>query len=135
MRKKYGDQRFLGASLGSATGGRTAERPRLCLAEHRESKRRIHHLRKNIAVEEAVHTETSIHRFSTECNIVALPSLGYSDLGLLFLNLVDFKGIRTGIAFSVRTRTPEGRIRSEASGRVLSQERLGRLHHRYNRAA
>ena len=31
--------------------------------------------------------------------------------------------------------TPEGRIRSEASARVLSQERLGGLHHRYNRAA
>ena len=31
--------------------------------------------------------------------------------------------------------TPEGRIRSEASGRVLAQERLGGLHHRYNRAA
>jgi transposase InsO family protein len=31
--------------------------------------------------------------------------------------------------------TPEGRIRSKASGRVLSQERLGGLHHRYNRAA
>ena len=31
--------------------------------------------------------------------------------------------------------TPEGRIRSEALGRVLSQERLGGLHHRYNRAA
>ena len=31
--------------------------------------------------------------------------------------------------------TPEGRIRSQASGRVLSQERLGGLHHRYNRAA
>jgi putative transposase len=31
--------------------------------------------------------------------------------------------------------TPEGRIRSEASGRVLSQKRLGGLHHRYNRAA
>jgi hypothetical protein len=31
--------------------------------------------------------------------------------------------------------TPVGRIRSEASGRVLSQERLGGLHHRYNRAA
>jgi putative transposase len=30
--------------------------------------------------------------------------------------------------------TPEGRIRSEASGPVLSQERL-RGHHRYNRAA
>src|SRR4029077_2480233 len=34
--------------------GRTAERPRLCLAEHRDSKRRMHHLRKNIAVEEAL---------------------------------------------------------------------------------
>jgi putative transposase len=31
--------------------------------------------------------------------------------------------------------TPDGRIRSAASGRVLSQERLGGLHHRYNRAA
>jgi putative transposase len=31
--------------------------------------------------------------------------------------------------------TPEGRIRSEASGRVLAQERPGGLHHRYNRAA
>ena len=31
--------------------------------------------------------------------------------------------------------TPEGRIRSVASGRVHSQERLGGLHHRYNRAA
>src|SRR5712671_886662 len=31
--------------------------------------------------------------------------------------------------------TPDGRIRSVASGRVLSQERLGGLHHRYNRAA
>ena len=31
--------------------------------------------------------------------------------------------------------TPDGRIRSEASGRVLSQERLGGLHHRYHRAA
>ena len=31
--------------------------------------------------------------------------------------------------------TPEGRIRSEPSGRVLSQERHGGLHHRYNRAA
>ena len=31
--------------------------------------------------------------------------------------------------------TPDGRIRSEASGRVLSQERLGGLHHGYNRAA
>jgi transposase InsO family protein len=31
--------------------------------------------------------------------------------------------------------TPDGRIRSVASGRVHSQERLGGLHHRYNRAA
>jgi hypothetical protein len=31
--------------------------------------------------------------------------------------------------------TPGGRIRSEASGRVLAQERVGGLHHRYNRAA
>jgi putative transposase len=31
--------------------------------------------------------------------------------------------------------TPEGRIRSVASGPVLSEERLGGLHHRYNRAA
>jgi putative transposase len=31
--------------------------------------------------------------------------------------------------------TPDGRIRSAARGRVLSQERLGGLHHRYNRAA
>ena len=31
--------------------------------------------------------------------------------------------------------TPNGRIRSVASGRVLSQERLGGLHHRYDRAA
>ena len=31
--------------------------------------------------------------------------------------------------------TPEGRIRSVASGRILSHERLGGLHHRYDRAA
>jgi len=31
--------------------------------------------------------------------------------------------------------TPDGRTRSAASGRVHSQERLGGLHHRYNRAA
>jgi hypothetical protein len=31
--------------------------------------------------------------------------------------------------------TPDGRTRSVASGRVFSQERLGGLHHRYNRAA
>ena len=31
--------------------------------------------------------------------------------------------------------TPDGRIRSVASGLVLSQMRLGGLHHRYNRAA
>jgi putative transposase len=31
--------------------------------------------------------------------------------------------------------TPNGRTRSVASGRVLAQERLGGLHHRYDRAA
>jgi hypothetical protein len=31
--------------------------------------------------------------------------------------------------------TPDGRIRSVASGQVLAQERLGGLHHRYDRAA
>ena len=31
--------------------------------------------------------------------------------------------------------TPNSRIRSVASGRVLSQEQLGGLHHRYDRAA
>ena len=31
--------------------------------------------------------------------------------------------------------TPNGRTRSRASGRILSQERLGGLHHRYDRAA
>lgn len=31
--------------------------------------------------------------------------------------------------------TPNGRTRSRASGRILSQERLGGLHHRYARAA
>ena len=31
--------------------------------------------------------------------------------------------------------TPEGRIRSVASGRILSEERIGGLHHRYDRAA
>jgi hypothetical protein len=31
--------------------------------------------------------------------------------------------------------TPNGRIRSVASGRVLSEERLGGLHHRHDRAA
>ena len=31
--------------------------------------------------------------------------------------------------------TPNGRIRSIASGRVLAQERVGGLHHRYDRAA
>ena len=31
--------------------------------------------------------------------------------------------------------TPDCRIRSVASGRVLAQERLGGLHHRYDRAA
>lgn len=54
MLKKYGEQRFIGASLGSATGGRTAERPRFCLTEHPGSKCRIHHPYKNIAVEKAL---------------------------------------------------------------------------------
>ena len=31
--------------------------------------------------------------------------------------------------------TPEGRIRSVASGRILSEERIGGQHHRYDRAA
>src|SRR5437762_13521727 len=31
--------------------------------------------------------------------------------------------------------TPNGRIRGKASGHVVSQERLGGLHHRYDRAA
>ena len=31
--------------------------------------------------------------------------------------------------------TPHGRIRSTGSGRVISHNRLGGLHHRYNRAA
>jgi putative transposase len=35
----------------------------------------------------------------------------------------------------LRKGTPEYRIRSTASGRVLSQDRLGGLHHRYVRAA
>src|ERR1700723_1852633 len=53
MLKKYGDQRFKEPHLDQPQG-RTAERPRLCLAEHRDPKRRIHHLRRNIAVEEAL---------------------------------------------------------------------------------
>jgi hypothetical protein len=35
----------------------------------------------------------------------------------------------------LRKGTPDYRIRSIASGRVLSQDRLGGLHHRYVRAA
>jgi len=35
----------------------------------------------------------------------------------------------------LRKDTPDYRIRSTASGRVLSQDRLGGLHHRYDRAA
>jgi transposase InsO family protein len=35
----------------------------------------------------------------------------------------------------LRKGTPDYRIRSTASGRVLSQDRLGGLHHRYDRAA
>jgi hypothetical protein len=31
--------------------------------------------------------------------------------------------------------TPNGRIRSVALGRILSQKRIGGLHHRYDRAA
>jgi hypothetical protein len=31
--------------------------------------------------------------------------------------------------------TPGGRIRSSTLGRILSQDRLGGLHHRYDRAA
>jgi hypothetical protein len=31
--------------------------------------------------------------------------------------------------------TPHGRTRSSASGRLISHDRLGGLHHRYNRAA
>ena len=34
--------------------------------------------------------------FQRLCNIVALGSLGYGGLSLLFLNLVHFKGIRAG---------------------------------------
>jgi putative transposase len=37
--------------------------------------------------------------------------------------------------FGLRKGTPDYRIRSTASGRVLSQDRLGGLHHRYDRAA
>jgi len=35
----------------------------------------------------------------------------------------------------LRKETPNGRIRSLGLGRILSQERLGGLHHRYHRAA
>ena len=35
----------------------------------------------------------------------------------------------------LRKGTPDYRIRSTASGGVLSQDRLGGLHHRYDRAA
>ncbi|MHB8501640.1 MAG: integrase core domain-containing protein [Candidatus Acidiferrales bacterium] len=35
----------------------------------------------------------------------------------------------------LRKGTPDYRIRSTASGRVLSEDRLGGLHHRYDRAA
>jgi len=40
-----------------------------------------------------------------------------------------------GTHLGLEKGTPDGRIRSESSVRVLSQERLGGLHHRYNRAA
>jgi putative transposase len=35
----------------------------------------------------------------------------------------------------LRKETPAGRIRSLASGRINARERLGGLHHRYDRAA
>jgi putative transposase len=35
----------------------------------------------------------------------------------------------------LRKKTPDGRIGSVASGRIFSQDRLGGLHHRYDRAA
>jgi putative transposase len=35
----------------------------------------------------------------------------------------------------LRKGTPDHRIRSVAAGRILSYERLGGLHHRYDRAA
>ena len=37
--------------------------------------------------------------------------------------------------FGLGKGTPNGRCRAIASGRILPQERLGRLHHRYERAA
>ena len=43
--------------------------------------------------------------------------------------------VTEGLCAGLEKGTPEGRIRSKASGRVLSRERLGGLHHRYNRAA
>src|SRR5438105_11600307 len=49
--------------------------------------------------------------------------------------LPKFNQFNQNGVFGRDSPTPEGRIRSEASGRVLSQERLGGLHHRYNRAA
>ena len=42
---------------------------------------------------------------------------------------------RTHLGLEKGTPPPEGRIRSVASGRILSQERIGGLHHRYDRAA
>ena len=35
----------------------------------------------------------------------------------------------------LRKQTPGGRVRSAARGRVVSQARLGGLHHRYDKAA
>lgn len=43
--------------------------------------------------------------------------------------------MRTARISDSRRGTPDGRIPSADSGRVLSQERLGGLHHRYDRAA
>ena len=44
-----------------------------------------------------------------------------------------YHGDRTHLAMA--KQTPNGRVRAEASGRVISCARLGGLHHRYHRAA
>jgi hypothetical protein len=57
-------------------------------------------------------------------------------VGLCFGMLVRlFRGRRSLLLENLALRQQLGRIRSVASGRILSQERLGGLHHRYNRAA